>query len=131
MPPLPLGKTASRLPAPAREKGQPFPGTIVYDNAAQANRKKAELRELGVTFRDVGTPGLAPGLALGTYSSEAAAQQALQDVGKKGVRTARVAQEREETSAWNLRLPEVTDAQRATVTGLGSALVGKRLQRCT
>lgn len=99
-------------------------------NEEQLARKKTELRGIGVAFRELSGP-LSPGLALGTYSSEAAAQQALQDVAQKGVRTARVAQERAETSAWNLRLPEVTDAQRATVTGLGSALAGKRLQRCT
>jgi hypothetical protein len=98
-------------------------------NAEQLERKKTELREIGVAFRDLSGP-LSPGLALGTYSSEAAAEQALQDVGKKGVRTARVAQERAETGAWNLRLPEVTDAQRGTVAGLGAALAGKRLQRC-
>jgi hypothetical protein len=98
-------------------------------NAEQLERKKTELREIGVAFRELSAP-LSPGLALGTYSSEAAAEQALQDVGKKGVRTARVAQEREETSAWNLRLPEITDAQRASVSGLGAALAGKRLQRC-
>ena len=51
-----------------------------YDNAAQVSAKKAELRELGVDFRDVNTTGLAPGLSLGTFSSEAAAQTALQQV---------------------------------------------------
>lgn len=99
-------------------------------NDEQLERKKTELRTIGVAFRELSGP-LSPGLALGTYSSEAAAQQALQDVGQKGVRTARVAQERAETSAWNLRLPAITDAQRATVAGLGAALAGKRLQRCT
>jgi hypothetical protein len=98
-------------------------------NADQIERKKTELREIGVAFRELSGP-LSPGLALGTYSSEAAAQQALQDANKQGVRTARVAQERAETAAWNLRLPDVTAAQRASVTGLGAALAGKRLQRC-
>ncbi|WP_310567493.1 SPOR domain-containing protein [Hydrogenophaga sp.] len=98
-------------------------------NDEQIERKKTELRTIGVAFRELSGP-LSPGLALGTYSSESAAQQALQDVSQKGVRTARVAQERTETSAWNLRLPEVTDAQRGTVAGLGAALAGKRLQRC-
>ena len=126
--------TASGLPRGSWQLGEVKLGGrwVVYMgryNAEQLERKKTELREIGVAFRDLSGP-LSQGLALGTYSSEAAAQQALQDVGKKGVRTARVAQEREETSAWNLRLPEVTDAQRATVAGLGAALAGKRLQRC-
>lgn len=98
-------------------------------NAEQIERKKAELRGMGVAFREVSGP-LSPGLALGTYSSEASAEQALQDVVKKGVRSARVAQERDTTSAWNLRLPEITEAQRKTVVGLGAALAGKRLQSC-
>ncbi len=126
--------TASGLPRGSWQLGEVKLGGrwVVYMgryNDEQLERKKTELREIGVAFRELSGP-LSPGLALGTYSSEAAAQQALQDVGKKGVRTARVAQEREETSAWNLRLPEVTDAQRGTVAGLGAALAGKRLQRC-
>ncbi len=98
-------------------------------NAEQLERKKTELREMGIAFREVSGP-LSPGLALGTYPSEALAEQGLQDVAKKGVRTARVAQERDTTNAWNLRLPEITEAQRRTVTGLGVPLAGKRLQRC-
>lgn len=93
-------------------------------------RKKAELRELGVEFREVSVPALAPGLALGTFSSEAAAQQALKDLTKKGVNTARVAQERPEGIAFSLRLPAVTEAQRAEVQALGAPLAGKGLQSC-
>ncbi|MFM6985463.1 MAG: SPOR domain-containing protein [Hydrogenophaga sp.] len=98
-------------------------------NAEQLERKREELKARGVDFRTL-PPPLGPALALGTFSSEASAQQGLQDVGKKGVRTARVVQERPESSVWNLRLPAITDAQRATVAGLGAALAGKRLQAC-
>jgi hypothetical protein len=101
-----------------------------YDNAEQLERKKAELRELKVVFREVSAPGLGPGLALGTYSSEAAAQQALQDAVRAGVRTARVAQERAESTSFSLRLPDATPAQRNAVTGLGAALAGKPLRPC-
>lgn len=101
-----------------------------YDNAEQLERKKAELRELKVDFRQVSAPGLGPGLALGTYSSEAAAQQALQDAVRAGVRTARVAQERAESTSFSLRLPNATPAQRSAVAGLGAALAGKPLRPC-
>lgn len=101
-----------------------------YDNAEQLERKKAELRELKVDFRQVSAPGLGPGLALGTYSSEAAAQQALQDAVRSGVRTARVAQERAESTSFSLRLPEATLAQRNAVAALGAALAGKPLRPC-
>lgn len=101
-----------------------------YDNAEQLERKKAELRGLGVQFRELSANGLAPGLALGTYSTEAAARQALQQAEQAGVRTARVAQERAESVSYALRLPAITDAQRAAVDGLREAMAGKALRRC-
>lgn len=99
-------------------------------NEEQMARKKTELRELKVDFREIGVPPLSPGLALGTYSNEASAEQALQDVVRKGVRTAKVAQERTEAVSVSLRLPAITDAQRAAVAALGAPLAGKKLQRC-
>ena len=102
-----------------------------YDNTEQVERKKAELRGLGVQFRELTTSGLAPGLALGTYSTEAAARQALQQTERDGVRTARVAQERAESVSFSLRLPAITDAQRVAVEGLREAMAGKALRRCS
>ncbi|MBX3608460.1 MAG: SPOR domain-containing protein [Hydrogenophaga sp.] len=102
-----------------------------YDNNDQAARKKAELRELGIDFRDVNTQGLAPGLALGTFSSEEAADEGLQQVTRRGVRTARVVQERAESVSFNLRLPAITEAQRLRIESLGPAMAGRSLQRCS
>ena len=94
-------------------------------------RKKDELRELKVEFRTLTDPPLGPGLALGTYSSEAAAEQGLKDVARKGVRSARVEQERGQAISHTLRLAEVTDEERAAVVALGpEVLAGKRLQAC-
>lgn len=101
-----------------------------YESAEQATRKKAELRALGVEYRDVNTPGLTPGLALGTYSSEEAARTALRQVEGAGVRTARVVQERPDSLSHQLRLPAITEAQREQLTGLREAMAGKALQRC-
>lgn len=99
-------------------------------NDEQMQKKKAELRELKIEFREVNLPSAGPGLALGTFSSEEAVQQALRDMGKKGVRSARAAVERPEVVSMTLRLPAITDEQRAKVEGLGDALVGKKLQAC-
>ena len=101
-----------------------------YDNDEQLERKKAELRELKVAYRSVSVPSLGPGLALGTYSSEAAGQQALRDAARAGVRNARVAQERAESTSFSLRLPDATPAQRSAVAALGPALAGKSLRPC-
>lgn len=101
-----------------------------YDSAEQAARKKAELRTLGIDFRDVGTPGLTPGIAVGTFSSEQAAREGLQQAERRGVRTARVVQERAESLSFNLRLPAITQAQRQRIDALGPAMGGRTLQRC-
>lgn len=101
-----------------------------YDNEAQLERKKAELRAMGVSFREITGNGLAPGLALGTYSSEVAAQQALQQAERGGVRTGKVAQERADAVSFTLRLPAITASQRAAVDGLGDAMAGKTLKPC-
>ncbi|MBA4266360.1 MAG: sporulation protein [Comamonadaceae bacterium] len=99
-------------------------------DSEQMARKKTELRDINVDFREVSIPALGPGLALGTFSSEAAAEQGMQDLTRKGVRTARVAQERPESVSYSLRLPAVTAAQRSAVESMGGPLAGKVLQRC-
>ena len=86
-----------------------------YDNAEQANRKKAELRGLGIDFRDVNTSGLAPGIALGTFSSEDAAREGLQQVERRNVRSARVVQERAESLGYSLRLPAIGDGRQVRI----------------
>lgn len=93
-------------------------------------RKKTELKEMNVEFREIRGGVLGPALALGTFSTEAAAQQGLAIVTRKGVRTARVVQERPEATVFALRLPAVTDEQRAAVEALGEVLAGKRLSPC-
>jgi hypothetical protein len=98
-------------------------------NVEQMARKKSELRELKVDFREVNIAA-GPGLALGTFSTEEAAEQGLLDLGRKGVRTARVEPERGEVTSYVLRLPAVTEAQRAEVASLGAALAGKTLNPC-
>jgi hypothetical protein len=94
------------------------------------NRKKTELRSLRVEFRDVNAPALQPGLALGTYSTEAAAQTALQELGRAGVRSAKVTKEREAQRLVAVRLPALTDAERNRVEPLVAQAAGKPLASC-
>lgn len=95
-------------------------------NDEQMTRKKAELRQLKVEFREANPLSTGPGLVLGTFSSEAAVQQALKDLAKKGVRTARAVLERPEALTMTLRLPAITEAQRARLDSLG----GNPLESC-
>jgi len=98
-------------------------------NSEQMASKKAELRALKIPFREVSIAA-GPGLALGTFPTDEAAEQGLRDLGRKGVRTARVEAERAETVSHVLRLPAVTAAQHAEVAALGTALAGKPLNPC-
>ncbi len=73
---------------------------------------------------------LEPGLSLGRFSSEEAATRELTRLLRKGVRGARVVQERAAAQVFTLRLPAATAAQQAQLGALGPALAGKVLQRC-
>lgn len=94
------------------------------------NKKKAELRQLGVSFEGLSNPALEPGLSLGGFTSQAAAQQQLDRLAQRGVRTARVIQEREEARGQVLRLPLVDDALRARLEEIRTVLNGKPLRTC-
>lgn len=92
-------------------------------------RKRSELRALKVPYDRPGA-ALEPGLSLGRFSTQEAAQRGMAQLAAQGVRTARVVQERAETSAFTLRLPAATPAQRAQLQAAGDALVGKTLRPC-
>ncbi len=101
-----------------------------YADTAQLNRKRAELRALRVTFEPPSDPALEPGLSLGSFASQKAAQQALAALGTQGVHTARVVQERPAREGRRLRLPVVTEAMRARLPALAGALGGQELRSC-
>jgi hypothetical protein len=93
-------------------------------------RKKGELRQLGVSFEALSNPALEPGLSLGGFGTQAAAAQQLEALSQRGVRTAKVVQEREEVRGQLLRLPAVDDSLRPRVEGLRPVLAGKNLRPC-
>ncbi|MBO9678858.1 MAG: SPOR domain-containing protein [Acidovorax sp.] len=98
------------------------------DNEA-LEKKRAELRSRNVAYDRPGA-ALEPGLSLGRFSSEEAAARELANLGKQGVRTARVVQERPEAKAYTLRLPAVDAALRPQLDTLRPALAGKALRAC-
>ena len=92
-------------------------------------QKRAELKALNVSMDKPGA-ALEPGLSLGRFASEEAAQRGLTTLVNKGVRTARVVVERPEGNSYMLRLPLVDAALRAQVNALRPALAGKPLLPC-
>ena len=112
----------------------PVPGRwMVYmgrfDDTETMDKKRAELRARNVPFDRAGGTW-EYGLSLGRFASEDAAKRELANLNSKGVRTARVIQERPESPGFTLRLPAVTDALRPQLDALRSAMAGKTLRTC-
>ena len=112
----------------------PVPGRwMVYmgrfEDMDTLDKKRAELRARNVPFDRAGGTW-EYGLSLGRFASDEAAKRELQNLSNKGVRTARVIQERPEAPGFTLRLPAVTDALRPQLDALRSAMAGKTLRTC-
>ena len=101
-----------------------------YVTLENLSRKKAELRQIGVSFEAPATPALEPGLSLGSFATEAAANAQLEALAQRGIRTARVVQDRPEMRGLLLKLPAVDESLRARLEGLRPALNGRTLQSC-
>lgn len=101
-----------------------------YPSQESVNRKRAELRQLGVSFEPLSNASLEPGLSLGGYPTEAEANRQLEAAAQRGVRTAKVVQERSEVRGLLLKLPAVDDALRPRLDELKAALNGKNLRSC-
>ena len=130
-----LRTAAARLPQGSwAMEPTPVPGRwMVYlgrfEDMDTLDKKRAELRARNVPFDRAGGTW-EYGLSLGRFASEDAAKRELQNLNNKGVRTARVIQERAESPGFTLRLPAVTDALRPQLDALRSAMAGKTLRTC-
>lgn len=96
-------------------------------------RKRAELKARKVAYDRPGS-ALEPGLSLGRYATQEAAERALNALAVQGVRTARVVQERTGTPSeymLRLNLPAGDAAQAARLERARPALVGRTLRPCS
>ena len=104
-----------------------------FADADALGKKRAELRARNVSYDRAGVAALEPGLSLGRFSTEEAADRALAMLERKNgdaVRTARVVVDRPEVVSFQLRLPLVDSALRAQLAPLRPALAGNALQSC-
>jgi hypothetical protein len=93
-------------------------------------KKKSELRQLGVDYEPLQISSLEPGISLGGHSTQAQATRELADLNKRGVRTAKVVQEKLAVKGQVLRLPAVDDALRGQLDGVRTALGSAVLRTC-
>ena len=101
-----------------------------YETAEAVIKKRSELRFLNVPTEPLRNPALEPGLSLGGFETQAQAGAALGELAQRGVRTARVVQERAEPRGQQLRLPQADDALRAQFDSVRPTLSGRILQPC-
>ena len=101
-----------------------------YPSADQVARKRAELRQLGISFEALTNPALEPGLSLGSYPTEVAAMEQMEALTGRGVHTARVVQERPEQHGQRLTLPAVDDTLRPRLDALKTTLAATPLRPC-
>lgn len=101
-----------------------------YANPDALAKKRAELAPFDLRFELLQNPALQPGLSLGGYETQAAANTALDRLSRRGIRTARVVQERDEAYGIMLRLPDTDEAQRVRLNALAPALGDKVLIPC-
>jgi hypothetical protein len=96
-----------------------------YPNKNARDLKKSQLDQINVKYELLAEKSLEPGLSLGSYSNQAAATQALQQLVKQGVRTARVLQEFPEQNGESLVIPAIDEANRAKLNTAYAALSGQ------
>lgn len=105
-----------------------------YPNEDARDLKKKQLDQIKVRYEVLTEGNLEPGLSLGSHETQAAANQALQQLLKQGVRTARVLQESPEQKAQTLVVPAIDDANRAKLdtvyATIAAQLASKTLQAC-
>lgn len=101
-----------------------------YADKDVMNRKRGELRGLNIRFEPLVNPALDPGLSLGSHATEKAAREALAQFARRGVRTARVVQERPEVLGQWLKVPMADEALKSRLDGMKRVLSGKPLRPC-
>lgn len=101
-----------------------------YPNAEALAKKRAELANLNLRFEPLTNPELEPGLSLGGFATQAAANEELAALGRRGVRTARVVLERAEVRGSLLKIPAADEALRARLDDLRPVLAGKPWRPC-
>jgi hypothetical protein len=93
-------------------------------------KKRGELAALKLQLQPLNNPALQPGLSLGGFDNQAAANTLLEALRLRGVRTAQVVQEYPPVNGILLRVPAADEALRARLDALEPVLAGKSWVTC-
>lgn len=101
-----------------------------FANVEQMSKKRDELVAMRLLPQGLKNPSLEPGLSLGGFDSQTEATAELNKLSLRGIRTAKVVQERPEGTQNQLKLPAVTPEIRNRLGDLKPALAGRKLHSC-
>lgn len=101
-----------------------------FPSAEFQARKRGELLALNVKLQPLSLTSLQPGLSLGSFETQSAAQDGLKELIARGVRSAKVVQERPEERGDILRLPAVNEVLRAQLEEIKVILADEPLRTC-
>jgi hypothetical protein len=102
-----------------------------FANAEGLAKKREELAVMRLVPQVLNNADLEIGLSLGGFDSQLAAQAELARLSLRGIRTARVVQERAEGQQTQLKLPALTQEMKRRLNDLKPALAGRTLKNCS
>jgi hypothetical protein len=129
---LDLGDRQSRQTIQAQDVSSWLVHIPTQGSKEAADRKAAELRNLGVTNFYVlqGDSPLKYAISLGVFKTESGAQAMLAQLGKQGVHTARIAPRGPQTTHYVYRLRGLDAAARKRVEGYAERYDGADVKNC-
>lgn len=101
-----------------------------FSSQEALDTRRDELRALDISTDRARIASLEPGISLGRFSTEEAAERHLATMGKKGVSGAKVVVERPEAVSYTLRLPKLDAATKKRVQSW-HVMDGKELRSCS
>jgi hypothetical protein len=101
-----------------------------FPDAQAVAAKRVELTRLNLKLEPLTNPALEFGISLGAFETRGAAEVQLETLKQRGVRTARVVEERPEVRGTLLRITATEDVLKAHQDELKPALAGKPLRTC-
>ena len=101
-----------------------------FNSQEALDTRRDELRALDISTDRARIASLEPGISLGRFSSEEAAERHLATIGKKGVNGAKVVVERPEAVSYTVRLPKLDAATKKRVQSW-HVMDGKDLRSCS
>ncbi|MDR0259437.1 MAG: SPOR domain-containing protein, partial [Comamonas sp.] len=101
-----------------------------FSSQEALDTRRDELRALDISTDRARIASLEPGISLGRFSTEEAAERHLATMGKKGVSGAKVVVERPEAVSYTVRLPKLDAATKKRVQSW-HVMDGKELRSCS